>query len=100
MPDLLALQQAAADVIQILKRIEVYSNAKVAVIGGLALWTYLPEGRSTEVFYPKHSSRRGVTNVKGCRFHHKSYRGARWRQETAACASRLALHPESTNVLL
>lgn len=52
MPDLLALQQAAADVIQILKRIEVYSNAKVAVIGGLALWTYLPEGRSTEVFYP------------------------------------------------
>ncbi len=43
------LEAAAADVITILKSIREYSDAKVAVIGGLALWKYLPAGRTTQV---------------------------------------------------
>ncbi len=33
-----------------LKGISEYSNARIAVIGGLALWKYIPTGRTTEVF--------------------------------------------------
>lgn len=43
------LETAAADVIRILKGISEYSNARVAIIGGLALWRYIPTGRTTEV---------------------------------------------------
>ena len=51
-PTRLQLERAAADVISILKGISEYSNAKIAVIGGLALWKYLPSGRTTEVLDP------------------------------------------------
>ena len=43
------LDAAASDVIQILKGIPEFALCKVAVIGGLALWKYLPRGRTTEV---------------------------------------------------
>jgi len=43
------LNRAAAEVISILNGITDYSNAKVAVIGGLALWNYVQNGRATEV---------------------------------------------------
>ena len=50
MPTRTQLETAAADVIRILKGISEYSDAKIAIIGGLALWKYIPTGRTTEVF--------------------------------------------------
>lgn len=50
MPPRTQLETAAADVITLLKGIREYSNARIAVIGGLALWKYIPGGRTTEVF--------------------------------------------------
>jgi hypothetical protein len=44
------LERAAANVIGILKSINEYSNSRVAVIGGLALWNYVRDGRTTQVF--------------------------------------------------
>jgi len=49
MPSLAELNSAASEVIIILKGIPEYANARVAVIGGLALWNYLQNGRTTEV---------------------------------------------------
>jgi hypothetical protein len=49
MPTLAELNRAASEVIIILKGITDYSNARVAVIGGLALWNYVQNGRTTEV---------------------------------------------------
>lgn len=43
------LEAAAADVIKILKGIDEFKEASIAVIGGLALWKYIPYGRTTEV---------------------------------------------------
>jgi len=43
------LERAAADVIVILKGIAEYSEASIAVIGGLALWKYIQGGRGTQV---------------------------------------------------
>lgn len=43
------LHQTAADVIAILKTIPEFRDSKIAVIGGLALWKYLSDGRTTEV---------------------------------------------------
>lgn len=51
LPSLAELNRAASDVITILKGIPDYSNAKVAVIGGLALWNYVRDGRTTEVIH-------------------------------------------------
>ncbi|KAJ9158524.1 hypothetical protein NKR19_g3245 [Coniochaeta hoffmannii] len=42
------LERAAADVIVILKGIAEYSEASIAVIGGLALWKYIQGGRGTQ----------------------------------------------------
>ncbi|KAF4627030.1 hypothetical protein G7Y89_g11129 [Cudoniella acicularis] len=42
------LETAASDVIQILKTVPEFASARVAVIGGLALWKYMPRGRTTE----------------------------------------------------
>ncbi|KAG9231711.1 hypothetical protein BJ875DRAFT_506491 [Amylocarpus encephaloides] len=42
------LEIAASDVIQILKGIPEFAACKVAVIGGLALWNYMPAHRATE----------------------------------------------------
>ncbi|KAF2968901.1 hypothetical protein GQX73_g4678 [Xylaria multiplex] len=42
------LQSAATDVIRILKGLPQFAEQKIAVIGGMALWMYLPRGRSTE----------------------------------------------------
>ena len=49
MPSRTQLETAAAGVIRILKGIGEYSNARIAIIGGLALWRYIPTGRTTEV---------------------------------------------------
>ncbi|KAI0019371.1 hypothetical protein F4780DRAFT_452546 [Xylariomycetidae sp. FL0641] len=43
-----ALECAACDVIQILKQIEGLEHTKLSVIGGLALWHYLPDYRPTD----------------------------------------------------
>jgi hypothetical protein len=43
------LDKAAANVIDSLKKFDDYSNAEIAIIGGLAVWNYFPNGRSTEV---------------------------------------------------
>jgi len=50
MPSRNQLETVAADVIRILRGISEYSNTRIAVIGGLALWKYIPTGRTTEVF--------------------------------------------------
>ncbi|KAI0517889.1 hypothetical protein F5B22DRAFT_103833 [Xylaria bambusicola] len=42
------LESAALDVISILKGLPQFAEQKIAVIGGTALWKYLPRGRSTE----------------------------------------------------
>lgn len=49
MPSLIDLETGAIDAINILKGISKFSNASVAVIGGLAIWNYFPAGRSTQV---------------------------------------------------
>lgn len=48
------LSEAAAEIIAILKGLPQCLDAKIAVIGGLALWTYLPSGRTTQVRYAWH----------------------------------------------
>ncbi|EQB51598.1 hypothetical protein CGLO_08849 [Colletotrichum gloeosporioides Cg-14] len=48
MPTRIQLEAAASEVISVLKGIREFSNARIAVIGGLALWKYLPNGRTTE----------------------------------------------------
>ncbi|KAI1332867.1 hypothetical protein F5Y16DRAFT_418805 [Xylariaceae sp. FL0255] len=47
-PTLAELERAAQDVIMIMKNVPELASQKVAVIGGLALWKYMPKGRSTE----------------------------------------------------
>ncbi|KAI1284407.1 hypothetical protein F5Y07DRAFT_2734 [Xylaria sp. FL0933] len=42
------LKSAALEVIGILKGLPQFADQKIAVIGGMALWMYLPRGRSTE----------------------------------------------------
>ncbi|RYP85615.1 hypothetical protein DL769_000956 [Monosporascus sp. CRB-8-3] len=42
------LECAASDVIRIIKRMPDLGNVKLAIIGGLALWHYLPRGRTTD----------------------------------------------------
>lgn len=48
MPSLQELERAAIDVLRILKGINEFKDASIAVIGGLALWKYIPSGRTTE----------------------------------------------------
>jgi hypothetical protein len=43
------LESVARSVIEVVKQIPEARSAKLAVIGGLALWHYLPEGRPTDV---------------------------------------------------
>ena len=44
------LERAASDVIRLIKQVpEARGDTKLALIGGLALWHYLPEGRTTGV---------------------------------------------------
>ncbi|KAI1380862.1 hypothetical protein F4677DRAFT_404899 [Hypoxylon crocopeplum] len=48
MPQFQELENAACDVIQNVKEIQELRHARLSVIGGLALWHYLPEYRSTD----------------------------------------------------
>lgn len=43
------LDAAASYVIQTLKEMPEFASCEVAIIGGLALWKYVPRGRTTEV---------------------------------------------------
>lgn len=43
------LEAAADAVIRILQTMSEFSNAKIAVIGGLGLWKYMRSYRTTEV---------------------------------------------------
>lgn len=51
-PSFAELEAAAGAVIGILKNMPEFSNAKIAVIGGLGLWKYLRGYRTTEVCLP------------------------------------------------
>ncbi|OBT73955.1 hypothetical protein VF21_07438 [Pseudogymnoascus sp. 05NY08] len=42
------LEEAAADVIQYIKSLPEFRNSRAAVFGGLALWKYMPRGRTTD----------------------------------------------------
>ena len=46
-----ALEEAAADVIGIVKTIPEFTDAKIAIIGGMAIWKYDRRYRTTEVPY-------------------------------------------------
>jgi hypothetical protein len=48
-PSLSELESAARDVISLMKTIPELADREIAVIGGMALWKYLPRGRTTEV---------------------------------------------------
>jgi hypothetical protein len=48
-PSFAELEAAASSVIGILQTMPEFSNAKIAVIGGLGLWKYLRGYRTTEV---------------------------------------------------
>ena len=48
-PSFIELEAAACAVIEILKTIPEFCNAKIAIIGGLSLWKYLQGYRTTEV---------------------------------------------------
>ncbi|PIA89243.1 hypothetical protein CB0940_07065 [Cercospora beticola] len=48
MPSLQELERAAIEVLTILKSIKEFEDASIAVFGGLALWKYIPAGRTTE----------------------------------------------------
>ena len=43
------LESAAENVIALMKTVPQLADTKIVVIGGLALWKYIPAGRSTEV---------------------------------------------------
>ncbi|KAL9098448.1 MAG: hypothetical protein Q9163_005892 [Psora crenata] len=60
MPSRTRLETAAADVIRILKGISECSNARIAIIGGLAVWRYIPTGRTTEDIVNIHNAPQGV----------------------------------------
>lgn len=47
--ELRELEYAVCDVIQIIKQIPELAESRLAVIGGLALWHYLPGHRPTDV---------------------------------------------------
>lgn len=47
--ELKELEYAVCDVIQIVKQIPELAESRLAVIGGLALWHYLPGHRPTDV---------------------------------------------------
>ncbi|KAF6807449.1 hypothetical protein CSOJ01_08178 [Colletotrichum sojae] len=47
-PTLNELESAAVQVIIVLKGMSEFSQARIAVIGGLALWKYMPQGGTTE----------------------------------------------------
>lgn len=48
-PSFAELEAAAAAVIRILQGIPEFSNARIALIGGLGLWKYIRGYRTTEV---------------------------------------------------
>lgn len=60
MSTLAQLDQAAKDVVGEMKKIKEYADAKVAVIGGLALWNYIKSGRTTKVCTRPSTSRAPV----------------------------------------
>jgi hypothetical protein len=68
MPTRTELERAAANVIGILKSISEYSEARIAIIGGLALWKYIPNGRTTQViaFSYSQSLHTKLTWLLGC----------------------------------
>lgn len=43
------LEAVATEVLTFLKSIAKYDSFKVAIIGGMAVWKYLPSGRTTKV---------------------------------------------------
>ena len=46
------LELIAVEVLRLIKKVpEAQGEAKIAVIGGLALWHYLPHGRPTDVSF-------------------------------------------------
>lgn len=81
MPSLQDLERAALDVLAILKGIKDFEEASIAVYGGLALWKYLPSGRTTEVIPPlqKGKNSRLTLWVAGRGLHHQP----RW--SSSAC---------------
>lgn len=44
------LERAASDVIRYMKTLPELADSRVAVFGGLALWKYIPDGRTTDVY--------------------------------------------------
>lgn len=67
------LRQAAAEVIQYMKSIDEISDARVAIIGGLALWMHLKEGRATQVWDHKHTHIFDICilTAQGCGLYHQ-----------------------------
>ena len=49
MPSFTELEAAAGAVIRILKTIPEFSSSRIAIIGGLGLWRYIRNYRTTEV---------------------------------------------------
>ena len=48
-PTFLELEESAQAAINCLKLFPEFANAKIAIIGGAALWKYVPSGRTTMV---------------------------------------------------
>jgi hypothetical protein len=43
------LEETASALIACLKTIPDYADTRIAIIGGMALWRYIPNGRGTKV---------------------------------------------------
>ena len=50
LPTLKELEETARAAIDALKQYTEFGSAKLAIIGGTALWKYIPSGRTTEVW--------------------------------------------------
>ena len=62
-PNFNHLEQSAAEVIRILKSFPEFENTKIAIIGGLAVWMYIPWLRTTTVRFATDDSLLSATNA-------------------------------------
>jgi len=94
------LERAAIEVIQILKNIDEFSSAQIAVLGGMAIWKYLPFNRTTNVLRSHAHCFEMLIIITGRRLHHHHRLCPGRRQEQAAGSSQYSVLEASRLVLL
>ena len=92
-PTFQELEESAQAVIGYLKTFSEYSNVRVSIIGGMALWKYFPHGRTTTVSIEEiaYSDELFPSGLAGRGFH-SHYSGCpKQRQNQIASASKYSI---------